>query len=86
MRNPKPAILVAATLGIAGGIIFGLKPWRAYLTEREETAAVREELTGVRKERAALEREAAEMRSEGGKEERARKEGYSGKGEVPIPR
>ena len=84
VKNPRPAILVATMLGIAGGIVLGVRPWRAYLDEREGVAESRLELRTAREERARLERAAAASRSSVGKETTAREAGYGRKDETDL--
>lgn len=84
MPNPKPAILIATALGVAAGIVFSVKPWAAYLEQREEAKVVGDELKSVRAERARLEREEARSRSSVGRETRARDEGFRAKDEQDI--
>ncbi len=88
MANPKPAILAAVALGIAAGIVVSVKPWAAYVEQREERANVQSELDAVRAERKRLEIEEAKSRSEVGRETKARDAGYRAKDErdLNLPR
>ena len=76
MANPKPAILVSVAFGVAAGIVMSVKPWSAYLDQRDEAAAVRQELKDARAERARLEREEAKTRTHVGRETKAREANY----------
>ena len=84
MPNPKPAILVAVALGVAAGIVVSVKPWAAYMEQREERAAVQAELNEVQLERQRLEIEEAKSRSDVGRETKAREAGFRAKHEQDL--
>lgn len=84
MKSPRPATLIAVTLGIAGGIVLGLRPWQVFLQERTDLAEKKQELNGLQSQRATLERESAGMKSDPGMERRVREAGYRKKGEKDL--
>lgn len=76
--------LFFALVAVGAGIALSLKPWQVYAKQREQANAALAEMRDAEKNRADLTRLKARYESSVGREELARKQGYTKPGEVAI--
>ncbi len=72
-------IVVAAA--VAAGLALSAKPWRVYVSQKEKAQQAQQDMREAERNRASLTRMKARYESSVGREELARKQGYTRPGE-----